>query len=66
MMDWTDQHCRVFHRLMTRHGRPYTEMLTSGAIIHGDRQRLLAFDKSEHPVALQFGGSDPRDLGQDR
>lgn len=62
MMDWTDRHCRVFHRLMTRHGRLYTEMLTSGAIILGDRQRLLAFDQSEHPVALQLGGSDPRDL----
>jgi tRNA-dihydrouridine synthase A len=62
MMDWTDRHCRVFHRLMTRRGRLYTEMLTSGAIIHGDRRRLLAFDQSEHPVALQLGGSDPRDL----
>jgi tRNA-dihydrouridine synthase A len=61
-MDWTDRHCRVFHRLMTRRGRLYTEMLTSGAILHGDRQRLLAFDESEHPVALQLGGSDPRDL----
>jgi len=59
MMDWTDRHCRVFHRLMTRHGRLYTEMLTTGAIIHGDRQRLLGFDASEHPVALQLGGSDP-------
>src|SRR5512140_1110427 len=58
MMDWTDRHCRVFHRLMTRRGRLYTEMLTTGAIIHGDRQRLLAFDASEHPVALQLGGSD--------
>jgi tRNA-dihydrouridine synthase A len=62
MMDWTDRHCRVFHRLMTRRARLYTEMLTSGAIIHGDRQRLLAFDEREHPVALQLGGSDPRDL----
>jgi tRNA-dihydrouridine synthase A len=62
MMDWTDRHCRVFHRLMTRRARLYTEMLTSGAILHGDRQRLLAFDESEHPVALQLGGSDPRDL----
>ena len=62
MMDWTDRHCRVFHRLMTRRARLYTEMLTSGAIIHGDRRRLLAFDQSEHPVALQLGGSDPRDL----
>ena len=59
MMDWTDRHCRVFHRLMTRRGRLYTEMLTTGAIIHGDRQRLLGFDASEHPVALQLGGSEP-------
>jgi tRNA-dihydrouridine synthase A len=58
MMDWTDRHCRVFHRLMTQRGRLYTEMLTTGAIIHGDRQRLLGFDASEHPVALQLGGSD--------
>jgi tRNA-dihydrouridine synthase A len=62
MMDWTDRHCRVFHRLMTRRAKLYTEMLTTGAIIHGDRQRLLGFDASEHPVALQLGGSDPRDL----
>jgi tRNA-dihydrouridine synthase A len=62
MMDRTDRHCRVFHRLMTRRARLYTEMLTTGAIIHGDRRRLLDFDSSEHPVALQLGGSDPRDL----
>jgi tRNA-dihydrouridine synthase A len=62
MMDWTDRHCRVFHRLLTRRGRLYTEMLTTGAVIHGDRARLLGFDASEHPVALQLGGSDPRDL----
>jgi tRNA-dihydrouridine synthase A len=62
MMDWTDRHCRVFHRLMTRRAKLYTEMLTTGAIIHGDRARLLGFDASEHPVALQLGGSDPRDL----
>src|SRR5260370_666858 len=62
MMDWTDRHCRVFHRLMTRRARLYTEMLTTGAILHGDRRRLLGFDASEHPVALQLGGSDPRDL----
>jgi tRNA-dihydrouridine synthase A len=62
MMDWTDRHCRVFHRLMSRHALLYTEMLTTGAIIHGDRARLLGFDASEHPVALQLGGSDPRDL----
>jgi tRNA-dihydrouridine synthase A len=62
MMDWTDRHCRVFHRLMTRRARLYTEMLTTGAIIHGDRGRLLGFDASEHPVALQLGGSNPHDL----
>ena len=62
MMDWTDRHCRVFHRLMTRRARLYTEMLTTGAILHGDRRRLLGFDASEHPVALQLGGSDPRNL----
>ena len=62
MMDWTDRHCRVFHRLMTRHARLYTEMLTTGAVIHGDRQRLLGFDPCEHPVALQLGGSDSHDL----
>jgi tRNA-dihydrouridine synthase A len=62
MMDWTDRHCRVFHRLMTRRGRLYTEMLTTGAILHGDRSRLLGFEASEHPVALQLGGSAPSDL----
>jgi tRNA-dihydrouridine synthase A len=62
MMDWTDRHCRVFHRLMTRRARLYTEMLTTGAVIHGDRARLLGFDRCEHPIALQLGGSDPRDL----
>src|SRR6476469_6771410 len=62
MMDWTDRHCRVFHRLMTRRARLYTEMLTTGAILHGDRRRLLGFDASEHPVALQLGGSEPSDL----
>src|SRR5207302_5792338 len=62
MMDWTDRHCRVFHRLMTRRARLYTEMLTTGAIIRGERKRLLGFDASEHPVALQLGGSEPRDL----
>src|SRR5436305_2734429 len=58
MMDWTDRHCCVFHRLMTRRGKLYTEMLTTGAILHGNRQRLLGFDPSEHLVALQFVGSD--------
>jgi tRNA-dihydrouridine synthase A len=64
MMDWTDRHCRVFHRLLSRRARLYTEMLTTGAIIHGDRQRLLGFDVSEHPVALQLGGSNPQDLAE--
>lgn len=64
MMDWTDRHCRVFHRLMTRRALLYTEMLTTGAIIHGDRQRLLGYDSSEHPVALQLGGSDPAHLAE--
>jgi len=62
MMDWTDRHCRVFHRLMTRRAWLYREMLTTGAVLHGDRARLLGFDASEHPVALQLGGSDPRAL----
>ncbi|MBX9711335.1 MAG: tRNA dihydrouridine(20/20a) synthase DusA [Xanthobacteraceae bacterium] len=62
MMDWTDRHCRVFHRLLTRHAKLYTEMLTTGAVIHGDRARLLGFNAAEHPVALQLGGSNPQDL----
>src|SRR5215475_15968752 len=62
IMDWTDRHCRVFHRHITQHALLYTEMLTTGAVIHGDRARLLGFDEGEHPVALQLGGSDPRDL----
>lgn len=62
MMDWTDRHCRSFHRLLTRRALLYTEMITTGAILHGDRARLLRFDPAEHPVALQLGGSDPRDL----
>ena len=62
MMDWTDRHCRVFHRLLTRNGLLYTEMLTSGAIIHGARERLLGFSDVEHPVALQLGGSRAEDL----
>ena len=64
MMDWTDRHCRFFHRLLTRRTLLYTEMLTTGAILHGDRDRLLGFDASEHPVALQLGGSDPRALAE--
>jgi len=63
MMDWTDRHCRVFHRRLTRRARLYTEMVTTGAVIHGDRRRLLGFDACEHPLALQLGGSDPTELG---
>src|SRR5215510_7797951 len=59
MMDWTDRHCRYFHRLMTRRALLYTEMLTTGAVLRGDRARLLRFDPSEHPVAVQLGGCDP-------
>jgi tRNA-dihydrouridine synthase A len=62
MMEWTDRHCRFFHRLLTRHALLYTEMLTTGAVLHGDRARLLRYDASEHPLALQLGGSDPRAL----
>jgi tRNA-dihydrouridine synthase A len=64
MMEWTDRHCRFFHRLLTRRALLYTEMITTGAVLHGDRARLLAFDRAEHPVALQLGGSDPRQLVQ--
>jgi len=62
MLDWTDRHCRFFHRLLTRHTRLYTEMVTTGALIHGDVARHLGFNAEEHPVALQLGGSDPADL----
>jgi tRNA-dihydrouridine synthase A len=62
MLDWTDRHCRVFHRLLTRKALLYTEMITTSAVLHGDRQRLLGFDRCEHPVALQLGGSNPADL----
>ena len=64
MMECTDRHCRMFHRQLTAHALLYTEMLTSGAILHGDRARLLAFDPCEHPVALQIGGSDPDELSE--
>jgi len=64
MMEWTDRHCRFFHRLLTRRALIYTEMITTGAVLHGDRARLLAFDPVEHPVALQLGGSNPRQLAQ--
>ncbi len=62
MMDWTDRHCRFFHRLLTRHTLLYTEMVTTAAVLHGERERLLGFDPVEHPVALQLGGSDPREM----
>jgi tRNA-dihydrouridine synthase A len=62
MMDWTDRHCRFFHRLMSRRALLYTEMLTTGAVIHGDRARLMGFDPAEHPLALQLGGSEPAEL----
>jgi tRNA-dihydrouridine synthase A len=62
MMDWTDRHCRYFHRLITRRTRLYTEMVTTGALLHGDLPRHLDFNPEEHPVALQIGGSEPDDL----
>lgn len=64
MMDWTDRHCRFFHRQMTRRAMLYTEMVTAPAIIHGQRPRLLDYSEEEHPVALQLGGSDPRELAE--
>jgi len=62
MMDWTERHCRYFHRLLTRHTRLYTEMVATGALLHGDRTRHLDFNPQEHPLALQLGGSEPQDL----
>ncbi len=62
MMDWTDRHCRVFHRLMTRRAMLYTEMVTAPAVVHGPKERLLGYSEAEHPVALQLGGSDPAEL----
>ncbi|MBI4921003.1 MAG: tRNA dihydrouridine(20/20a) synthase DusA [Devosia nanyangense] len=64
MMDWTDRHCRFFHRLLTRRALLFTEMVTSPAVIHGDRERLLGFSAGEHPVAVQLGGSDPAELAE--
>jgi tRNA-dihydrouridine synthase A len=64
MMEWTDRHCRFFHRLLTRRALLYTEMLTTGAVLHGDRARLLRFHPAEHPLALQLGGSEPRALAE--
>ncbi|MEO1204790.1 MAG: tRNA dihydrouridine(20/20a) synthase DusA [Pseudomonadota bacterium] len=64
MMDWTDRHCRVFHRLLTRHALLYSEMVTADAVIHGQRDQLIGFSLLEHPVALQLGGSDPAKLAE--
>ena len=64
MMDWTDRHCRFFHRLMTRRALLYTEMFTTNALLHGDRTRLIGFDPFEQPVALQLGGSEPKALAE--
>jgi tRNA-dihydrouridine synthase A len=64
MMDWTDRHCRSLHRVLSSRALLYTEMVTSGAVVHGDREKLLGFDTGQHPVALQLGGSDPTDLAQ--
>ncbi len=64
MLDWTDRHCRYFHRLLSKNALLYTEMVTTGAILHGDRARHLGFNREEHPVALQVGGSDPHELAE--
>jgi len=64
MMEWTDRHCRFFHRLLTRRALIYTEMVTTGAVLRGDRERLIGFDPFEHPVAIQLGGCDPRALAE--
>ncbi len=64
MMDWTDRHCRFFHRQLSRHARLYTEMVTADAVIHGERERLLGFSPEERPLALQLGGSDPAKLAE--
>lgn len=64
MMDWTDRHCRAFHRALSGRALLYTEMVTAPAVLHGDRERLLGFDRVEHPVALQLGGSDPAQLAE--
>lgn len=64
MMDWTDRHCRFFHRILTRRALLYTEMVTANAVIHGDHARLLGFDAAEHPLALQLGGADPAALAE--
>ena len=66
MMDWTDRHCRAFHRVISERALLYTEMVTAEAVIHGPRERLLGFDAVEHPVALQLGGSEPARLAAPR
>ncbi|HRX74375.1 MAG TPA: tRNA dihydrouridine(20/20a) synthase DusA [Hyphomonas sp.] len=64
MMDWTDRHCRAFHRCLSKHALLWTEMVTADAVVHGDRQRLLSYNDSEHPVVLQLGGSEPGKLAE--
>jgi tRNA-dihydrouridine synthase A len=64
MMDWTDRHCRFFHRMLSSQALLYTEMVNAQAVLHGDRARLLGFSAAEHPVALQLGGSEPAALAQ--
>jgi tRNA-dihydrouridine synthase A len=64
MMEWTDRHCRMFHRILTRRAMLYTEMVTAAAVIHGDRERLIGFDPAEGPLGLQLGGSDPGALAR--
>ena len=64
MLDWTDKHCRYFHRLLTKHAVLYTEMVTTGAILHGQAERYLSFNQAEHPLALQLGGSEPNEMTQ--
>ena len=64
MLDWTDKHCRYFHRLLSKNALLYTEMVTTGAILHGSKERFLSFNKAENPVAFQLGGSNPADLAQ--
>ena len=66
LMDWTDRHCRAFHRVLTRRARLYTEMVTADAIIHGDRERLIGFSDMEHPVAIQLGAASRRSLRKPR
>ena len=64
MMNWTDRHCRVFHRLLSKNTLLYSEMITTGAIVHGNRDSLLKYNQIEHPLALQLGGSNPEDLSE--